>query len=105
MLEEPFGAGEGAGRGAEGTGQGAQQQGQQGQNDQDHTVTDDHVHAAAGLDLIDQLGNQIRDDALENHLAGDQNRRQDRRLLVFPNAFGQGFDYHVIIASFPKVSL
>ena len=83
-------AGEPARRlGAGGAGQPAECQGQPRHHHQHQAVPQNHVDAAAALDLIDQARHDKRDDAFEHHLAGYQDRRQDRRPLEFADGFCQ----------------
>ena len=62
-------------RGAGVAGCHAEYQGQNGQNQQLNAVVYNDIHAAAGLHLVYQVGDDERDDALQNYL----NRHQKRR--------------------------
>lgn len=84
-------AGRSGGAGAAGCD--AEKQRQDGHNHKLDAIADDDVHATAGLHLIHQIGDDKRDDALQDDFHGDQKRRQDCHLFEFTDAAGKGFDH------------
>ena len=66
-------------------------QGQAGHDHQLRPIAQEYVHAAARLDVVDEIGDDEGDDALHDHLAGDQYGGKQGRRLVLADAAGQSF--------------
>ena len=70
------------GRGGTGVaGRDAENQRQHRHDDQDDAVVDDDTHLTSGLHLVDQIGDNKRNDTFQNDLDRNQQRRLDGRLF------------------------
>ena len=86
------------------TGQSAEDQRNNRHDDQCQAILDNDVHGAAGLHLVDQIGDHEGDRAFQDDLHCDQQRRQNGSLFVLADTAGQDF-YHFRHSSFSLVRM
>ena len=76
-----------------------EQEREEGKHDQHDAPFYNDIEPAPRLDLVNERGNDERDDTVDRDLKDDEQHRHDGRLLVFPHAF-QYFPNHSVFPLF-----